>query len=638
MNQHAKLIELLRKYKYQISADSNTPLLITHEIPDQMLDKAAKHYANNVDKKAVVGLCDISVFGDGKNGFVFTDTKVYYREYFDKPKKLWYDEIRSVQISTVKEKDCDSVIRFYLKNGEEAEWYCQVFNKMPLLRFFNDLLYLVNNDTQFESSPMPSFTNKKGYGAQAGGYAFGKFSTANKLYSEEKFHASQGHGFAAERANDLHDKLHGHKTKVEGDKFVKNGPDRVVDGVFIQSKYCKTGNACINDCFDSNGNFRYMVDGKPMQIEVPSDKYDTAVKAMEEKIRQGKMPGITDPKEAENIVRKGNVTYEQAKNIAKAGTVDSLVYDSKSGAVIATSAFGVTAMVTFATNLWNGESFADSLKIATYSGIKVGGTAFLNTVIASQLSKAGLNSMLVGSSEAVVNVMGAKASAVLINAFRVGEKSIYGAAAMKSAAKLLRGNVITGGVTIVVLSTVDVVDIFRGRISGKQLFKNVTNTTTTVAGGTGGWLGGAALGTAILPGAGTIIGGLLGSVAAGATTGKLTSSVLDHFIEDDAQEMLRIIQEVFGNLAKDYLLNQSEAEKAVDKLSAQLKSKTLKEMFASQNKRSFATDIIRPIIEDETKKRKHVYAVSEEQMTSALRELLESIADDMSKNNNLKLA
>ena len=52
-----------------------------------------------------------------------------------------------------------------------------------------------------------------------------------------------------------------------------------------------------------------------MQIEVPADKYDDAVKAMQDRIDKGQVPGVKDAKE---IVRKGNVTYEQAKNIAKA--------------------------------------------------------------------------------------------------------------------------------------------------------------------------------------------------------------------------------------------------------------------------------------------------------------------------------
>ena len=59
---------------------------------------------------------------------------------------------------------------------------------------------------------------------------------------------------------------------------------------------------------------------------------------------------------------------------------------------------------------------------------------------------------------------------------------------------MLRGNAITGTVTIVALSSLDVINIFRGRISGGQLFKNVTNTASTVVGGTAGWVGGATLG------------------------------------------------------------------------------------------------------------------------------------------------
>ena len=61
--------------------------------------------------------------------------------------------------------------------------------------------------------------------------------------------------------------------------------------------------------------------------------------------------------------------------------------------------------------------------------------------------------------EALVRIMGPKASAVLVNAFRSGT-NIYGAAAMKSAAKLLRGNAITGVVSFVVLSVGDVELLF----------------------------------------------------------------------------------------------------------------------------------------------------------------------------------
>lgn len=67
----------------------------------------------------------------------------------------------------------------------------------------------------------------------------GAYGTVNKVFDEEKFHARQGHGFAAERANNLYDKLTGHKAEIVGDDNALNGADRIVDGIEIQSKYCK---------------------------------------------------------------------------------------------------------------------------------------------------------------------------------------------------------------------------------------------------------------------------------------------------------------------------------------------------------------------------------------------------------------
>ncbi len=626
--------EIMRKYLSKMS--NGFACHFKEDVPSKKIDNAINKFANGLDRTTIIGFYDTSLGGTGKIGYIFTDTKIYYLQTLEKPGKLWYDDIKSVQVIKSGKKDCDNKIKISFYDNSTITWTDTLINKTPLCEFLREMAeYEKNAENSVDTTV--EYNEYSSSGSIAGGIAAGAYDQVNKLYDEEKFHAQQGHGFAAERANTMYDKLTGHDAKIVGDDNIKNGADRIVDGVMIQSKYCQTGKACINECFDKEGQFRYMIDGKPMQIEVPSDKFDGAVQAMEEKIREGKVPGVTDPNEAKNIVRKGHFTYEQAKNIAKAGTVESLTYDAVNGVVIASSAFGVTAVITLATNLWNGESFDKSLKLATYSGLKVGGTAFVTTILASQLSKAGLNSALVGSSEAIVAFMGPKASAVLINAFRSGS-NIYGAAAMKSAAKLLRGNVITAGVTVVVLSSFDIANIFKGRISGKQLFKNLTNTATTVAGGTGGWLGGAALGSAILPGVGTVVGGLVGSIAAGVVAGKATDAILDNFIEDDADEMVKIIQGEFEVLAQDYLLNQKEAEKSVDKLREKLDGKLLKDMFASEDRKKFAREILVPIIENETRKRKHISAVSNSQMAISLRKVLEGIADDVEGTDGTVLA
>ena len=490
------------------------------------------------------------------------------------------------------------------------------------------------------------FDEEENLGSISAGTVYGNISNASTTYGMDKFNTPRGHGFAAERANHLYDKvsnadflgkgkvnLVGEETDPNTNRIIKNGADRVVNNINIQTKYCASGSKCISECFE-NGKLRYInPDGTPMQIEVPSDKYEAAVQAMESRIRKGEVAGITDPSKAKDIVRKGHFTYEQAKNVAKFGTVESITFDAVNGMIISTTAIGITSALTFATAIWNEEDFDVAIKNAAYSGLRVGGTTFVTSILSGQLSRAGLNSALVGSSEAIIQLMGPKASAMLVNTFRSG-KNIYGAAAMKSAAKMLRGNAITGAVSVAVLSSLDIANIFRGRISGSQLFKNIANTASAVAGGTAGWIGGSTAGAfigSVVPFIGTaiggVVGGVLGSVAGGSAAGKVSDSVLDEFIEDDANKMVKKIEDVFTKLSEDYLLNKKEAEKIIDRLGNKLTGSLLKDMFASSNRDLFAKNLLIPLIEDQVKNRQVIKMPSDDQMVYGLRMVLEELSD-----------
>lgn len=469
---------------------------------------------------------------------------------------------------------------------------------------------------------------------QSMGASAGNTSATRYIVEDvDRFVTPRGHGFAAEKMNDLYDKAHGHDAKVVGGDNAKNGADRIVDGIEIQTKYCKTGSKCVGECFE-NGKFRYInSDGKPMQVEVPSDKYDDAVRAMEERIKRGEVPGVTDPSEAKNIIRKGNFTYEQARNVARFGTVESITFDAVQGSIVAAYSFGISTAMNFAVAVWNGKPFDEAIKDSAAAGLQVGGTAFVTTVLASQMQRTALNSLLRGTTDQVVRVMGPKASALLANAFRSGAP-ISGAAAMQSASKLLRGNVVTGAITVAVLSSFDVANMFRGRISGKQLFKNVGKTAAAVAGGTGGWMAGAAAGAAagsFIPGVGNvvggIVGGLLGSFAGGSAAGAASSAVLDEMIEDDAVEMQEILEKEFQKLAEDYLITQSEGEKICDRLSGIVDGDFLKDMFASSSHGGFAKRKLEPLFEDIAKNRKRITLPSDEQMVQGLRAILDDVAD-----------
>ena len=463
------------------------------------------------------------------------------------------------------------------------------------------------------------------------GLGAGVSGSAENYADNVKFGSERGHGFAAEKANHLKDVWTGKDANIIGDDNAKNGADRLVDGVKIQTKYCKTGSKCISECFESN-TFRYLnSDGTPMQIEVPSDKYDSAVQAMENRIRNGQIPGVSDPGKAKEIVRRGAFTYEQVRNIARFGTVQSLTYDAVNGIKLAGTAMGISAALSFAVAVWNGEDWEKALKGACRTGLKIGGIAWVSSVIAAQLGRTGIEQGLRGATDWVVKGMGTKAASVLANSLRSGS-SIYGAAATNHLSKLLRGNIVTGIVTTLVLSSADFARLFRGRVSGAQVFKNVTTTLVGVAGGTGGWMAGAAVGAAAgsaVPVVGTavggIVGGLLGAFTGGTVTSKAAKTILDEFIEDDAKEMLTIVEKVFGELAADYLLNKDEAKKVIQDFQKKDLPDTLRDMYASNNRKGFARRLLEPLMEKLAKNRKLIQLPSDKEILQKTGQIIEEM-------------
>ena len=239
-----------------------------------------------------------------------------------------------------------------------------------------------------------------------------------------------------------------------------------------------------------------------------------------------------------------------------------------------------------------------------------------------------MNSALVGSTDAIVNIMGPKASQLLVNAFRSG-KNIYGAAAMKSASKMLRGNFISGIASFAIMSSVDFVDIFRGRISGEQLVKNLADTASSVAGGGAGWIAGVAVGSVAGP-IGMIVGGFLGAFAGGTAASKASKYVTEEVLlmEDDADYLYRIIEDTFTKQAENFLLNKEEGERAVEKLKNKLTGSKLKDMYSANNHEKFAEKMIISIMEEEVQKRKKIKAITVEDMSKGLRTALEEISDN----------
>jgi len=149
--------------------------------------------------------------------------------------------------------------------------------------------------------------SKRLQAAQQGTASLQGAKVAENLQLSRYTNPNTGHGSAAEDANALHDLLRGRPVELTGRSNVKDGPDRIVHGkVMIQTKYYQTARESVNAAFDGKtGLYRY----KNQVLEVPKDQYSEVLELMRQKIKEGRVPGVVNPEEAEKLVKAGSVTY-----------------------------------------------------------------------------------------------------------------------------------------------------------------------------------------------------------------------------------------------------------------------------------------------------------------------------------------
>lgn len=441
-----------------------------------------------------------------------------------------------------------------------------------------------------------------------------------------------GHGELAEEANNIIDRLQGHQAEILGRDNAKNGADRSVDGVLIQTKYYKTARGSLEACFDSSSHqYRYLAkDGTPMQLEVPKDQYQQVLRGFEKKISQGKVPGVSDPKDAEKIVRKGKLTYDQAVNLAKPGTAESLKYDAATGAVTCSCAFGLSFLATTFMAYRETRDINGAVQAGIAAGVQVFGLSFAQHMVVSQLSRTGLSNALMAPSQAVVGGLGFKASATIVNGLRAltGKIAISGAAASKQLAKMLRGNAVSAAVTLAVFSVPETYKLFQGKASGAQYAQNMACLATSVAGGISGATAagvaaakvGAAAGTAVSPGVGTIVGlaggmvgGTVGTAAAGVVSGIL--------FEGDSASFGRYFNAMVSCMAVEYLLDGREMDEllaVLDGVKPEEFKALMEETLSSQFQEAKVRAFLVPMFDEIVSRRKRFALPTSRQISDAL--------------------
>ena len=434
-----------------------------------------------------------------------------------------------------------------------------------------------------------------------------------------------GQGLAAEDANNLNDKLQGKIAEVIGISNELNGPDRVVNGVFLQSKYYQSASKTVAAAFDSSSGY-YRYEGQV--LEVPKDQWEDCVRFMRKRIAQSKVPGIKNPTDAEKIVRQGSVTYQQAKNIARAGNVDSLIFDAKTQIVTSISVFPVSFAVTFAHSRWRGESIKDATMAALGCAVLSGSTMILTGVVSAQLLRTGIGAFGATSiRNGVKTISLTPAGKEVARRIATGSlgKSVAGAAAVNHVSKLLRTNAITAAVAAVVTSTPDFYRaIFKRSISWRQFAKNTAINAAGVVTGTTGWIGGAAIGSAF-PGIGTVAGGLVGGIVGslGAGIGGTTAAKFfaNKFVKDDSERLIKLLQKEIERLASEYVLTEDEFEYVFTKINEKVNSNWLRRMFTQKHQPTFLRVEFEHLFREVVRERPKVALPSVEQLERAIDEI-----------------
>jgi len=399
----------------------------------------------------------------------------------------------------------------------------------------------------------------------------------NATYGEDN--SQTGHGIYAEEVGAKVDALFGERSTVVGRDNAKNGPDKIVTpynsktGIPVQCKYHKSAAGSIQSCFKKNVTtgkmeFRYFqLDGKtPMLIEVPSDQYETAIIRMQNRIRKGQVPGITDPNMAKDIIRKGRITYQQAKNLARAGSIESLSYDVTNGAIHCAYAAGISAIAVFAITYWQTKDKEKASIAAFRTGLQVFMPTLAGTILSSQIARTSIPNVLTPLTETFSKQLSPQMVQGILNSFRplIGKKKVYGAAAQKCFAKVLRTTVITDIVIFGISSIPDTYKVITGKITKAQYTKNILSAAAALAGAAGGAFAvkkilgdnndNNLIAKAIIYCAG---------MATGALCGLLASKALSAIKEDDVIINTRMFNAIVSCICVDYLLSKEEINKLI---------------------------------------------------------------------------
>lgn len=489
-------------------------------------------------------------------------------------KKVFYANKKSIDLSIIDEESFVYLIDIMyeaINSGYTRNLYFSSFSD----DFVWEELIQSNDDNLFDQGINDKFDTKieelklKNKYSTIGGVATASLNSqmAHEAQLNQMLSGSQGHGVAAEWGNTVVDRAFGKNVKTQvGGMNAKFGADRSINGTKAQTKYYQTvnnGNVVPGDARASINSYIGNIDGyfsnDVRQVEIPRDQYADGVKRMAQAIRDGKIPGENNPMNAKKYVRKGFWEYDQAHAIAKSGTIPSLTVDLLGGVQCALPGASISAVITY----WNARS--NGLDPKEARNLTAG--VFSKSIIIGTLTYAGTMQL-----SKKITEKGGKQAASKILSKMAGETA---------EATFKKINI---GLMLVTQIGPSLTNTIIGRSSGADLGTTVITT--------GGGMGGAVIGQALIPipGVGLVVGSVIGSIA-GGSLGNYIGKII--FGESSQSKMMKILKQEFIDVVYTSPLNNEEITELMEKIFSNKKmKKELGLMYASSKYRNYARNII----------------------------------------------
>lgn len=394
--------------------------------------------------------------------------------------------------------------------------------------------------------------------------------------------------------------------KIVGNDLKLSGPDRLVDGQFIQTKYHRTAESTLGAAFDAEGNYRYVdQNNNAFQFEVPYEQFNEIKASFKEKVRNGEVPNIKDEAQVDEIVKQGLLTHEQGVNLAKAGTIDSIKYDAMTGAVTCLSVFGLS----FITSVFFGFLATGDIKYAVKEGVicatKAYGLSVLTYIATAQFMRTALGNELARSmwltqnmSEGTIKHL-SNVTRLLGGKEAIAQESIK--TLRKELATTLNATIITSVISFAIFSIPETIKLCTRKISGSQYAKNLVKLGASIIGGTAGSIAAGSIATtAGVTGATGVAIGVVGGITGGLVVGAAVGVTADILCEDDVVRYSRLFNAYISHYVTEYMLIESEIDTLLTEL-GKVDSKQFNKFFekvnGSKNQEKTINEFLTPYFE-----------------------------------------